>query len=238
MPTATERALAEKELWAGLGDHWSHEAVPELWADRSPTEVDVVVFYDPAANLNRRAGEWGHELPGHDLSSLASFALGLAAAEADAWETGTRDIATRAYEARRFLLADRMVHWAVPWLDTVGRDNDSHRETAHSDRDILLAFGDEMRVAPLTPGREGLHVEGEDSFGPLDHNQRNLPDWIRSVWSGAIVLKADSSSDLVGLFEDAANRWSQLASDHPGSAQLWVDLSERAARTSQLLRTR
>jgi hypothetical protein len=169
---------------------------------------------------------------------LASFAAGLATAEADGWETGARDIATRAYEARKFLFADRIIHWAVPWLDTMGRAHDSHRETAHSDRDILLAFAGEMRVAPLTPGREGLHIEGEDSFGPLDHNQRNLPDWIRSVWSGEIVSRTDSSSDLVGLFEDAASRWSQLASDHPGSAQLWVDLSGRAARTSQFLRTR
>jgi len=214
------------------------EAVPDLWADRSPIEVDIVVFHDPADDLSRRAGEWGHDLPGHDLSSLASFAAGLATAEADGWETGSRDIATRAYEARRFLLADRIIHWAVPWLDTMGRAHDSHTETAHSDRDILLAFGGEMRVAPLTPGREGLHVEGEDSFGPLDHNQRNLPDWIRSVWSGAIVSRTDSSSDLVGLFEDAASRWSRLVSDHSGSAQLWVDLSGRAARTSQFLRTR
>ena len=238
MPTATERALTEKELWAGLVDHWSQAAVPDLWADRSPTEVGIVVFYDPADDLSRRASEWGHELPGQDLSSLASFAAGLATAEADGWETGARDIATRAYEARKLLLADRIIHWAVPWLDTMGRAHDSHRETAHSDRDILLAFGGEMRVAPLTPGREGLHVEGEDSFGPLDHNQRNLPDWIRSVWSGAIVSRADSSTDLVGLFEDAASRWSQLASNHPGSAQLWVDLSGRATRTSQFLRTR
>ncbi len=235
MPTATEKALAEQELWVGLADHWSHEMVPRLWADRPPTEVAVVVFYDPADDLNRRAGKWGHQLPGNDLSSLASFAAGLARAEADGWETGARDIATRAYEARRFLLADRVVHWAVPWLDAVGRSHDTHRQTALADRDVLLALADEARVAPPIPGPEGIRVDGEDSYGPIDHPTPDLPGWKRSLWSGVIVLKSDPPSELAGFFEDAANRWTQLATDHPGSAQLWIDLSQRAKRSSRLL---
>lgn len=236
MPTATESAQAERELWAGLVHHWSEEVVPDLWADRVPTEVDVVVFYDPAEDLSRRAGEWGHRLPGNDLSSLASFAAGLATAEAEGWETGARDIATRAYEARRFLLADRLVHWAVPWLDTVGLGHQIHRKTALADRDILLALADEARVAPLIPGREGIHVDGEDSYGQTDPGS-NLSEWERSLWSGAIVMKSDSQPDLAGLFEDAAKRWAEFASDHAGSAQLWLDLSQRAVRSSEIHRS-
>ena len=232
MPTATERAQAERELWVDLVDHWSEEVVPDLWADRAPTELDIVVFYDPAEDLARRAGEWSHQLPGNDLSSLASFAAGLATAEADGWETGTRDIATRAYEARRFLLADRIVHWAVPWLETVGLGHEIHRKIALADRDILLALADEARVAPLIPGREGIHVDGEDSYGPTSPGA-NLSDWERSLWSGAIVMKSGSRLGLAGLFEDAAKRWAKFASDHPGSAQLWLDLSQRAARSSE-----
>jgi hypothetical protein len=167
---------------------------------------------------------------------LASFAAGLATAEAEGWETEARDIATRAYEARRFLLTDRIVHWAVPWLDTVGRNYDIHRERALADRDVLLALADEMRVAPLIPGPEGIHVDGEDSYGPIDP-LANLTNWNRSLWSGAIVMKGDPQSDLVGLFENAAKRWAKFASDHAGSAQLWLDLSQRAARSSEYHRT-
>lgn len=235
MPTATERALAEKELWIGLADHWSLEAVPDLWADRSPIEVDVVLYYDPAEDLNRKTREWGHQLPENDLSSLASFAAGLAVAEADGWETGARDIATRAYEARRFLLADRIVHWAVPWLDTVGHGYAIHRRAAHADRDVLLALADEARVAPLIPGHEGIHVDGEDSYGPIDHLVQVLADWSRSLWSGGIVLNADSPSELAELFRNAAKRWAELANQHHGSAQLWMDLSQRAMRSSRHL---
>ena len=234
MHTATERALAEKELWVGLAEHWSEETVPDLWADRSPTEVDVIVFYDPSEDLSRRTSEWGHRLPANDLSSLASFAAGLATAEADGWTTGTRDIATRAYEARRFLLTDRIVHWAVPWLDTMGHGHDIHRRTAHADRDVLLALAEEERVAPRIPGREGIHLDGEDSYGPTDPGT-NLPDWKWSLWSGAIVPKGDPPLDLAGFFEDAARRWTEFASDYAGSAQLWLDLSQRADRSSRLL---
>ena len=36
------------------------------------------------------------------------------------------------------LTSDRLIHWAVPWLDAAGRCYPSHRHRAHQARDVLL----------------------------------------------------------------------------------------------------
>lgn len=190
MPTASERTRAEADGWARM----SH---------LTPTEYEVVGTFDPGSDLDRRAAEWGHQLAGHDLGAIALFAAALAHTEADAWDDGTFDIATKAYETRRFLLGDRIVHWAVPWLFAEGSGDVAQ---------FLLDLGDEMRVAPELPGHEGLHVAGEDSFGPLVQ--------MNGLFSGWVELSEPP--------KDLERFWNQMATDHPGSAQLWLDLSVRA----------
>jgi len=197
-PTASEIARAEAAGWVELARHWT---------ESGPTETAVVLFYDPKTDLERRASEWGYTMDGVDLSALALFAAGLATTEAEAWEEETLDVATRAYEARRFLLSDRIIHWAVPWLIAGGADDDAR---------FLLDLGDVMKVAPKLPGSEGLQIEGEDSFGPITHI-----DGLLSGWVGNSV-----PPDNVTRF------WNNLAADHPGSAQLWLDLAARADRSS------
>lgn len=234
MLTASERARVEADQWAELAEHWTPAKAPELWADRAPTEKATVIFYDPSQDIARRAGDWGHELESDDLSSLALFAAGLAVAEEHGWNEGTPDIATRAYEARKFLLGDRIAHWAIPWLDAVGRGYPRYRDPAQLDRDHLLRLADETRIAPALPGSEGILMEGEDSYGPTDPGDR-WPEWTGSLWSGAVVLRANPSSGRVDLYEQAVKRWARLGAEHAGSAQLWLDLSERAAGTAARL---
>ena len=236
MLTASERARAEADYWAEIAGHWRQADVPELWADRPPTEKDVVIFYDPSEDIARKGGDWGHDVEDDDLSSLALFAAALAVTEADAWEDSTLDVATRAYESRKFLLGDRIAPWAIPWLDTVGRCYPRYREQAHLDRDLLLRLANEARIAPRLPGSEGIFMKGEDSYGPVDPGV-HWPEWTGSLWSGAVVLGENPSSGRVDLFEDAVRRWANLGAEHAGSAQLWLDLSERAARTATKLRS-
>lgn len=235
-PTASERARVEADCWAELAEHWTRAEVAELWTERPPTEKATIVFYDPSQDIARRAGEWGHELEGDDLSSLALFAAGLAAAEERGWDEGTPDMATRAYEARRFLLRDRIASWAIPWLDTVGGGYSQYRDQAHHDRDMLLRLGDEARIAPALPGSEGIFIEGEDSYGPVGPGN-HWPAWTGSLWSGAVILRENPSSGWVDLYEQAVKRWAYLGAEHAGSAQLWLDLSERAANTAVRLRS-
>ena len=214
MPTASERAAREAEAWIHLA---------ERWAGRPISEKDVIVFFDPEADLTKRASRWGHVMPGTDLSHLAAFAAALAGTEADGWEGDSREVATRAYEERRLLVGDRIIHWAVPWLD-------AHGET--TDRDLLLEVGDEMRVAPRLAGDEGLRLEGEDSFGPRSL-EVPLDQWTGSLLSG-IVLR-EGHDDLEAAYRRAAATWETLARDHPGSAALWHDLTVRAAATAERL---
>ena len=244
-PPAATGAAGEAGLWSELAG-W----VPAGWHDVEPTEAAVVVLFDPAADLTRRSSAWGHRLPDASVSSLASFGAGLAMAEADAWEQDAPHVATRAYAERRFLLGDRLLHWAVPWLDAVGRCYPEHRGDAHRCRDLLLVLGDRLRPAPDLGAVEGMTPPGEDSFGPVAQTA-SLERWLRSVWSGVVVLDATVRSmtggraelDLAGpgrtdaamLFTVAAARWSGLAASHPGSARLWCDLSARAATTARLL---
>ncbi len=195
----------------------------------------MVVFHDPGPELARRAARWGHTLGGVRLADLATFASGLALAEAEAWDAGAPDLATRAHEARRFLLADRVIHWAVPWLDSIGTYHPSERQAAVAERDLLLALGDTHRVAPAIPGREGLHLPGEDSFGPTEVREP-LATWVTSLWSGMVHDEPfDSPRRLASEYAAAAASWSAVAALHPGSAELWTDLAQRAIVTAECL---
>lgn len=250
MPTASETSSAEAARWSDLASHWTKEVAPEIHVDRPPTERDIVVFYDPREDLSLKAADWGHRFEDNTLPALAVFAAGLAEAEAEAWKSGAGDLATRAYEARRFLVGDRVMHWAVPWLDTVGRCYPVHRAQAHSDRDFLLSIGDDMRVSPIMPGREGLVLDGEDSFGSR-FGMVGHPNWLTSLWSGHLLLQVTlrrlggvrpaetvpdprelDAEELALLYETAAQRWVGVSHRHPGSAQIWLDLSDRAGATA------
>ncbi|MDH3397368.1 MAG: hypothetical protein OEM81_05980 [Acidimicrobiia bacterium] len=253
MPIRSEAAQTADEevgLWAGLSLRWRDIS----WDDLAATEADVVRFHDPRQELLRRAGAWGYELGRGDLADLARFAGALAGAETEAWRHDEPHVATQALEHRKFLVGDRIVHWAVPYLDAVGRCYPELRERAHDDRDLLLGLGDAMRLAPALVGHEGVAVPGEDSLGPID-----IPapprERLLSVWSGLVILRATLASmlgrplsgrhlkeawmsdpgfraDLATLYDVAGRRWFRLAQSYPGTSRLWLDLSDRARRTS------
>jgi len=248
MPTASERSFTEARRWSGLAKRWARDETPTFWDDRPPTEKAVIRYFDPVEDLATKAERSGHELEDSSLPSLARFAADLAESEGHHWANGDADLATRAYEARRFLVGDRIIHWAVPWLDAVGRCYPDLREDAHADRDLLLEIADEMRVAPVIPGQEGLVLDGEDAFGRIELVD-DLRRWLSSLWSGHLTLQATWESlrseggepaldDLALLYEAATSRWRGVAGKHPGSAQIWLDLSARARRTSNLLASR
>ncbi len=248
--TAAAAARAEAHAWARLASDWAGLRDRPVWADRAATEAAVVVFHDPASDLARRAAAWGYQPDGGDLADLARFAAGLAGAEADAWERDDPVVATRAYEARRFLVGDRIVAWAVPWLDIAGRCYPEERDRAHAARATLLDLADRLRPAPDLAGGEGAHAPGEDGYGPISP-EVPLASWLRSLWSGAVLLDrtlvsmrgtADLAAlladdgfrgDLATVYEITAARWRRLAAEHPGSAALWRDLGERADRTAR-----
>jgi hypothetical protein len=245
MPTASETAAAEAEVWSGIADRtW------EL-ADTPPTERAVVGHFDPAPDLDERGDRWGYSFESYDLSDVARFGAGLAAAEAAAWEGGAPDVATRAYAERRFLLSDRVLHWAVPWLDAVGRCYPDLRAVAHSDRDALLVLGDHHRPAPGLAEGEGVYPAGEDALGPVAELELN--DAVASLWGGAVVLRAtlrsitgrdlgpsaptlsevEEAREPLGIYYGVvAARWRRLAGEHPGSAALWSALARRAEHTA------
>ncbi len=242
---AGEAAAAEAAKWVRVAD-----AVPAEWSDVAPTELAVVRFYDPGPDLERRAARWGHRFVTDRLDALCFFAAGLAQAEAQAWDRGDLHLATQAYEDRRFLAGDRILHWAVPWLDAVGRCYPDHRATAHPARDGLLEIGDHLRAAPDLGLDLGLGELGEDAYGPLDAGAQEA-SYLRSIWSGALLLDATLVSmtggvpgtsaddvdpgDIVALYENSAARWLRMAAEHPGSAMLWRALASRAFSTASRL---
>lgn len=246
--SAVAAARAEAELWIDLARGWRLTN----WDDVAPTEQAVVGFVDPGADLDRRASQWGHEFTGHELADIAAFCAGLAAAEADGWQRGDHPLATRAYTERRMLLGDRVLHWAVPWLDAIGRCYPELRGAAFSGRESLLDIADLSRPAPALTGSEGLAPPGEDSYGPIGIDA-DLGRYVRSVWSGLVLLDATVESvtggeeqadladagpqrrDLATLFGVVPARWRSLAGRHDGSARLWDDLAVRAERTAAAL---
>lgn len=258
MPTrsnASAAAAAEAVLWADLTQEWAPARHATLWDDLPATEEAVVRYYVPDDDLERRARYWGYEFGERDLADLCRLGAALAKAEAEAWERDEPHIATRAYADRRFLLGDRLLHWAVPWLEAAGRCHPPERALAEPARLTLLELGDRLRPAPvLTEGTEGLFAPGEDGYGPTEP-PAPLPDFMLSVWSGRVVMKAtldsvggaeqatravptewlddpEMSGFLRVMYEVAASRWERVAAEHPGSARLWLDLAERARRTA------
>jgi len=258
MPTRSEAAIAasaEAVLWVEITQEWEPARHRELWDDLPPTEAAVVRYYQPDDDLERRARYWGYEFGERDLADLCRLGAALARAEAEAWERDEPHIATRAYADRRFLLGDRLLHWAVPWLEAAGRCHPPERAAAEPARLTLLELGDRLRPAPvLTKGTEGLFAPGEDSYGPTE-TPGPLPDFLLSVWSGRVVMKATLESlggahlperavplewldnpdtrDLMRvMYEVAEPRWLRMSEERPGSAQLWRDLAARAGRTA------
>ena len=120
----------------------------------------TVTGFDPREDLNRRGRWWSHRFPSDRLPDVLAFGVALATAERAAWTSNDPVVATKAFEDRRFLLSDRLIHWLVP-LTYVTAGTESMR-------DGLLALGDRLRVAPLLTGDEGIHPPGEDSFGPVN----------------------------------------------------------------------
>lgn len=252
MPTRPEASSGAAEAASAEAGRWLEvlDAVPEPFQDVVPTEAAVIGFHDPGDDLDRRAARWTHRFPDHRLESLASFGAGLATAEAEAWQSDQPHVATQAYADRRFFAGDRVLHWAIPWLDAVGRCYPEHRGAAHRGRDTLLAVGDALRPAPDL-GVEVGAAFGEDAYGPIAA-QCDEP-YLRSLWSGALLLNATVRSigggsdlrailqspsgveDLAELYTVAAARWKALAGSHPGTASLWSSLSNRATRTSHTL---
>lgn len=250
---ADTAADEESRFWTGLAVRWRELSIDDLAA----TEAGVVRFHDPRRDLQRRSTTWGYPLGAGDLADVARFAGALARAEAEAWRADEPHVATRALEERRFLIGDRIVHWAVPYIDAVGRCYPDLREFAHRDRDGLLSLAERMRLAPALVGREGVAVPGEDAFGPMGITSP-AADHLLSVWSGLVVLRATLTSmlgrplarrhieedwliepefrtDLCTLYEVAGRRWEALAEAYPGSARLWSDLAERAHTTTAAL---
>lgn len=232
-------------------------AVAAVTTEPGPTERDVTGF-DPRLDLSRRGERWGFTFAGVDLSQLCLFAAGLAEAEAEAWDTNDPTVAYRAFEDRRFLAGDRIVHWSIPWADIAGRCHPSVRDQAHGLRERLLGLGDRLRVSPLlAAGNEGLVPPGEDSFGPMAITP-SLEDHLMSLLSGTVIFRATLVSlrgepvasrliepgwlrdeafrrDLKSLFETTAARWRTLTVTHVGTARLWFDLAARAERTAAAL---
>ncbi len=254
---AAEAAEIEALVWMEVAAAFPPAGEEELWADLAPSEAAVVGFFDPREDLERRARAWGHRLPRGDLADVARFAAGLAQAEADAWRDGRRQVATRAYAERRYLLGDRILHWAVPWLDAVARCYPELGSRAGATRDRLLRIGDRHRPAPALAGSEGLVVPGFDGYGPLQV-AASRHQLLLSLWSGTVLLGRylrevsggvvagrdrtrgwmDTTSGrraLQGAFTAAARRWESYVDAHPGSSQLWRDLAHRAQRTARLL---
>lgn len=254
---AATRASTEAATWMTIARTWHRGRQRPALIDVQPTEASVVLMFDPQQDLQRRARQWNYELGEGDLADLARFGAALARAESEAWLSDRGHIATRAFEDRRFLLGDRILHWAVPWLDAVSRQYPASSEAAIAARKSLLDLAEVHRPAPALSGTEGLVVPGFDGFGPLD-SDRPFEVALLSVWSGAVLLNgylADLFDRPIGgralpagwdsipgvlpalasTFRTAAERWDDLAQARPGSAQLWRDLANRARRTAGTL---
>jgi len=218
-PSAAEAAHEEAQHWAFIA------SLAELLTqgeDVAPTELTITGF-DPSAELAKRTEAWFHTLADHSLASLARFAAGLADAEAKAWAGKDPSVATRALADRRFLLGDRIVHWAVPWLVSFGVAEPDSGPEAVAVVERLLALGDKHRPAPALTGSEGLFPPGCDSIGELPGGLD--PTTLANGW-----VWANPQTELgPEPFEAALALWSDMAEAHPGTEQLWRDMARRAA---------
>ena len=157
----------------------------------------------------------------------------------------------------RDLLGDRILPWAVPWLDAVERRHGDRTDEAAEAKMMLLELGDSMRPAPALSGSEGLVVPGYDGYGPLDPDEPSYT-FLLSLWSGSLLTKKDlaaarhchvdrrlveptwlndldTTAALSNHYDRAALRWESVAVAHAGTAQLWLDLASRARNTARLL---
>ncbi len=203
--SAAERALEEAEFWREAATSLS-AAIDEL----AMTEQSVTGF-DPSDDLAKRARRWSYAFENHSSVSLATFAAGLAAAEAEAWKRDDPIIATQALSDRRFLFGDRIVHWLVPVL--LATDAPSTSVLAED----LLVLGDRHRPAPALTGSEGLYPPGHDSIGPVVDSIADAP-----LLNGWVAEHVDSEG-----YVRAAGLWHTCAERHPGTARLWLDLATR-----------
>jgi len=218
---ASTASHAESHVWRRLAQQWAPVSAPI-----PPTE-SAVTGHDPRSDLKARTARWGYTLGGGDLADLCRFGAALALAEAEAWASNDPALAARAYADRRFLLGDRLIHWAVPWLTAAAETHDG----ALDSRADLLELGDLHRPAPRLSGAEGLHPPGEDSFG----KQEVSLSIALSTLAGGVVLFGGAGSASVSHYRTATRRWMQLAADHPGTEALWADLARRARVTAERL---
>ncbi len=218
----------EFELWVEAAR--SVELMLETWSDLRPSEALVVDLYNPAPDLQRRALRWSHEFRTGELPELLAFGAGLVEAELEASAEDRPDVVAKALNERRFLLGDRILHWAVPWLEAAG-------PTAEGPLHVLLALGDLHRPEPDLTGNEGLTAPGEDRFGSLG------PAPLSSLLCGGVVFESMAvswgstrsalregvlPSMAVSWLDRQADRWEEIRAGHPGSAALWRDLGARA----------
>ena len=227
---AADRVRREAASWLELADIAS-----QIADGPRATEASIMKTYDPGPDLEKRASFWGHRLDDHTVVAISLFAGGLAAAEADAWADDVPDVAARAATERRFLVADRLIHWAVPWLYTRPDDSIVHRVLSR-----LNALSDPLRIAPLVSGNEGITAPGEDRYGPLPPPLSPVGSLlIGDVIPYEVVSKERSGSAIDELSDEetvlirhhldgAATRWNSLIRTWPGSAALWTDLERRA----------
>jgi hypothetical protein len=216
--SASDAARQEAQHWAFIA------SLAELLTqhdDIAPTELTITGF-DPATELARRTDGWFHTLPDNSLASLARFAAGLAEAEASAWERKDPSVATRALADRRFLLGDRIIHWAVPWLVSFGVSEPESGPEAVAIVERLLALGDQHRPAPALTGSEGLFPPGCDSLGLLP--DRLDPTTFANGW--VLATRSDLGPE---PYAAAIGLWTDLAEAHPGTEQLWRDMAARAS---------
>jgi hypothetical protein len=252
---AATAASAESAAWASLAERWHPDRNREIWNDLAPFEALVIPETDPSSDLEKRARRWSYPLSRSDLSDLALFAAALARMEGEAWLGGDGVVATQAFEERRFLAADRVLPWAIPWLRAVARCFPDSRESADQASAALLEIGDRHRPAPFLTGSEGLFPPGHDSYGPVDLPAATT-DRIVSLWGGLVVFRrslesitgvalsvrlvsedwlndADIVATIATWYEVTAMRWRRLADRHPGTARLWQELANRAQETAE-----
>lgn len=183
MSAATDGARRDMDAWRRLLS-LVEKGLPDA-------REAAVTGFDPRADLDRRGRWWGHRFGTGSLVEVVAFGVALATAETEAWAADDPVVATRAYEDRRFLFSDRVVHWVVP-LTFVTEGTTRLREE-------LLALGDRLRPAPLLTGDEGIHPPGEDSYGPRTSRLR------------VALGPAARWSELAGDHPGTARLWRDLA---------------------------
>ena len=96
-------------------------------------------------------------------------------------------------------MADRILPWAVPWLDAVDIAE------AGSSHALLLELGDRHRPAPALVEGEGLALPGEDGYGPVEFGP--TAKRLASLWGGLVP-------------DNAAGRPSGTTPEHSDGAPL------------------